>query len=349
MTAKLKERTLGVEVFGRDPAYDTNLDPVVRTTAGEIRKRIAQYYYEPGHENEIRIDLPSGSYVPEFHLPVGRVSAPVRPSSRKWPIGVIAAAVLMVSVAAVAWTRMWTAPNAVDQFWRPFIESPNPVLFCIGQPRLLSRTPGAQGPPTQAESDPDIPVTVQDLHRLGNQHVSLADAMTLTRVAALLQSKGKAYHIRGRATTLTDLRDGPVVLIGAFNNEWTLRLTGGQRFNFERHPKAPEIQMIRDQQNPSNTAWRVDFSMPYLKLTEDYAIISRVFDPTLERTVVVAAGIAKFGTIAAGEFLTDPVHMQTLLKQAPPNWDRKNFEAVIETKVINGNSGPPRLVATHFW
>src|SRR5689334_19347855 len=53
--AELKERTLGVEVFGRQPDYDTNADPVVRATAGEIRKRIAQYYHEHGHENEIRI------------------------------------------------------------------------------------------------------------------------------------------------------------------------------------------------------------------------------------------------------------------------------------------------------
>src|SRR5258708_29614357 len=67
-SGKLKGRTLGVEVFARDPHYDTNLDPVVRTTAGEIRKRIAQYYHEPGHEGEIRIDLPAGSYLPEFHL-----------------------------------------------------------------------------------------------------------------------------------------------------------------------------------------------------------------------------------------------------------------------------------------
>src|SRR5882672_5976472 len=67
--ALLKERTLGVEVFGRDASYDTNLDPVVRTTAGDIRKRIAQYYHQSGHETEIRIDLPSGSYLPEFHLP----------------------------------------------------------------------------------------------------------------------------------------------------------------------------------------------------------------------------------------------------------------------------------------
>src|SRR3984885_11832558 len=53
-------------VFDRASHYDTNEDPIVRVTAGEIRKRIAQYYQEPGHEEELRIDLPLGSYVPHF-------------------------------------------------------------------------------------------------------------------------------------------------------------------------------------------------------------------------------------------------------------------------------------------
>jgi len=67
--ASLKERALGVEVFGRDAHYDTTADPVVRTSACEVRKRIAQYYQEAGRAAEIRIDLPAGSYVPEFHFP----------------------------------------------------------------------------------------------------------------------------------------------------------------------------------------------------------------------------------------------------------------------------------------
>ena len=65
----LKERTLGVDVFARVTNYDTNADPVVRVTAGEIRKRLAQYYQEPGHETEVRIDLPSGGYIPRFTYP----------------------------------------------------------------------------------------------------------------------------------------------------------------------------------------------------------------------------------------------------------------------------------------
>ena len=46
---ELKERTIGVEAFGRDPSYDVSLDPVVRMTAAEVRKRLTQYYYSPDH------------------------------------------------------------------------------------------------------------------------------------------------------------------------------------------------------------------------------------------------------------------------------------------------------------
>src|SRR5580704_3507697 len=67
--ARLKERAIGNEVFGLHLDYDTNFDPVVRTSACEVRKRVAQYYLEPGHESEIRIEMHSGSYVPEFRFP----------------------------------------------------------------------------------------------------------------------------------------------------------------------------------------------------------------------------------------------------------------------------------------
>jgi hypothetical protein len=63
----LKERTIGVEVFDRPPTYDTNSDTVVRYTAGEVRKRLLLYYSESGRNSAVRISLPAGSYIPEFH------------------------------------------------------------------------------------------------------------------------------------------------------------------------------------------------------------------------------------------------------------------------------------------
>src|ERR1700722_13090608 len=87
-TEDIKERTLGIEVFGRDPLYDTNLDPVVRMTAVEVRKRLAQYYQEHGRENDVRIDFSRGSYIPEFRFPK---DVPVPPPSLVIAAPVVAA------------------------------------------------------------------------------------------------------------------------------------------------------------------------------------------------------------------------------------------------------------------
>src|SRR5262249_19809997 len=63
----LKERTIGIEVFGRSTAYDPSDDATVRVKAGEVRKRLGLYYAGPGMQDPIRIELPAGTYVPEFH------------------------------------------------------------------------------------------------------------------------------------------------------------------------------------------------------------------------------------------------------------------------------------------
>jgi hypothetical protein len=65
--------------------------------------------------------------------------------------------------------------------------------------------------------------------------------------------------------------------------------------------------------------------------------------------VVLAGGLTGYGTIAAGEFLTHPGYVDAVTAQAPPNWERKNVQILISTKVINGKSGPPKLLLAHFW
>ena len=64
--ADLKERTIGIELFGRTPAYDTGEDAIVRVTASDVRKRLVQHYSGVGNASEFRITLPSGGYVPEL-------------------------------------------------------------------------------------------------------------------------------------------------------------------------------------------------------------------------------------------------------------------------------------------
>ena len=63
---QLRERMIGVEMFGRQVDYDTSNDAVVRVRATEVRKRLAQYYAELDGSPAVCIELPAGSYVPKF-------------------------------------------------------------------------------------------------------------------------------------------------------------------------------------------------------------------------------------------------------------------------------------------
>lgn len=332
-TEPLKERTLGVEVFGRDPDYDTNLDPVVRTTAVEIRKRIAQYYHEPGHEAEIRIDFPPGTYVPEFRMPpkpavITPLPEPApAPQPRSYRSLIVVAAVVLVGIIAA--TRFWSRPAAIDLFWGPVINS-GPMTIYMGQNV-------SEGPV----------VSLKDLRE--SEMVAFADSTAMARVTALLVAHHEAYRLRLQPSAkMEDLRDGPSVLIGAFNNRWALKLTGESRFSFSRDPQAHMI-WIQDREHPEFRKWSHDLNGALTDLTEDYAIVSRVLDPTTGKMVVTVSGLFKFGTEAAGEFLTCETCIEGLASVGPPGWDRKNMQVVLGASVVGRTAGPARILATYFW
>ena len=72
----LRERSLGVELFGRPANYDSSNDAVVRVKANDVRKRLAVYYLNLPERPQVRIDLPAGSYIPQFSF----APVPVAPS-----------------------------------------------------------------------------------------------------------------------------------------------------------------------------------------------------------------------------------------------------------------------------
>ena len=58
----LRERIIGIKVFGRAPDYDSGNDPIVRARAAEVRKRLAQHYMHSEEAGEtLRIEIPPGS------------------------------------------------------------------------------------------------------------------------------------------------------------------------------------------------------------------------------------------------------------------------------------------------
>ena len=262
------------------------------------------------------------------------------------PIVVLAA--IAAVVASGVWFRVSSSRSALDTLWAPVLESPNPALLCVGQrPFVGFSATEPKSSPARDQPVASAQTTLFQLYYLGSQNAAMPDVITMGALAGLLQAKGKPYHIRGESsTTFEDVRAGPVVLIGAFNNDWSLRLTGPRRFTFDRDG---DTFWIKDQQNPSDRSHAVNYALPYLELTEDYALISRILEPVTERMVMLAGGLTGYGTIAAGEFLTHPTYMEAIQARAPRNWQHKNVQILISTKVINGKSGPPKVVTAQFW
>jgi len=360
---RLKERTIGIEVFERLPDYDTSADHVVRSAVAEVRKRLAQYYLQ-GPRGELRIDIPAGCYVPQFRWPeesslsglatplpmTAEHSAPAhvepvperavsRMGYRPFWIAAGCGLVIAACVAVVAVTTR--VPNPLDGFWGPVLSSHVPILLCVGN---------VEAGEEPAEDNPALnpKLTLREFHNAASSTVNEFDAFTLAKLAGMLQARGKKLRFASQAeATFTDLQNGPTVLIGLLNNSWTERLMPKLRFTVER--PAADMVIIRDRENPSNNTWSIDYAAPYLSITKDYALVLRMVDPQTEQTVVVVAGITVFGTTAAGNFLTDRNEISKLAAIAPRGWGQKNLEIVLSTDVIGGRSGPASIVAAQFW
>jgi hypothetical protein len=346
---ELKERTIGVEAFGREPSYDVNLDPVVRTTAAEVRKRLVQYYYSPEHAGELVIELPLGSYVPSFRQPAPAAAGPAhgvaaqdstmlpdsppsvaaRITGRHWFL-IALALILAVAIGfGIGRYKPPSKPSNLERFWAPITASAVRVTYCLGEPT----------------DEIDRQSRFTEENPLGSLNVS--DVVSLARAIVPLVPRNGAFRVLAASETgFSQLREGPVVLIGAFDNPWTMRITQDLPFGFEF---AQDTRLIVDHKSSPRRSWTYQWQVPNTQLARDYAVVARIHDNVTGQPMIILGGILAEGTEAASEVISNPVYLNAMLAQAPKNWDQLNLEAVIETQVIGSHPGPPKIVAVRTW
>lgn len=81
----------------------------------------------------------------------------------------------------------------------------------------------------------------------------------------------------------------------------------------------------------------------------NYAIVSRILNTTTLHPLVIAAGITQYGTMAAGEFLSNPEYFAQVVPQLPRGWEKKNLQIVLRVPVVNRVAGRPQVLAVHVW
>jgi len=371
---ELKERTIGVEVFGRQPDYDTNADPVVRVTAGEVRKRIALFYHEAGEERRIQIDLPTGSYAPEFSREFNH-SRPALASVEESLAETGAESEPPILDASAKPDAVESDERSEDKLSRSFpktlLRTPFVLSFCVLAilAVLASYFVHRAAPTRQMEQlwaplvqtqdhvlivtgsgkpwlvSPESPQTSLSDHMIGTyHHVSLSDVIAISRLTNVLQKNNRTYSIKEASSTgMADLRGRTVILVGALNNIWTMQLSNALRFRFV----PGTLARIQDTKNPQDSTWSVDYSKPYPSVSVDYGIVARYHDSYTNGNVLMIAGIGPYGTEAAGEFVSSPQYLSQIEHFVPAGFKEANLEMVLKTEVTRGEAGPPQLVAAY--
>ncbi|HUZ96020.1 MAG TPA: hypothetical protein VMU57_14030 [Edaphobacter sp.] len=382
----LKERIIGIEVFGRKPDYDTADDPIVRSRVGLLRKRLAQYYEsEEAKGTAVRIVIPSGSYYPTFVFhrvtnneskslqskdesqivvfhnegdiqpPVGAPNAPTL--SRKalrhiWVTAPVMSAALLfaVCIAVPRWRK-----NELYLLWKPILENNKTVLLYTGTVSPVYRRTADPLDRTTSAGDEDLPAVPPSLSPLetlpqnggvvvpvGEGLAPPADITADLKVGALMSTYRRNLSLRsGLGLPFVDLKGSPTILIGAYDNYWTMDLARELPFFLDRSIKIRE-------RHGQHRFWSTSAGSDSA-ITEDYAIIFRLLDSKTGGPVIAIAGLTTCGTQAAAEFATDPEQLKKLADIPRDELARRNLEFVLRASLVNCTPTSVDIVAQQVW
>jgi hypothetical protein len=102
------------------------------------------------------------------------------------------------------------------------------------------------------------------------------------------------------------------------------------------------------EQTPGGREWSLN-TINSAGERSDFAIVGRILDSRTGQFIVIVAGVGGTGTQAAAEFVSHREYLEKALRDAPPDWQKKNLEIIVETTITDSIAGPPHVVAAYYW
>ena len=364
----LRERSLGVELFGRPPGYDTTIDSVVRVAAAEVRRRLQEHYRETTTSTGIRLELPTGGYQPVFHLvphqpteasqpinPQPIAAAPSQaPSSLFAPLRLLTALLVVLSVALAAWGIAAWRETPFHRFWRPLLATAQPITIGVGLVDALApantSTPFADRVRQECQTLAGCKGLATDVKPIGGGTVPTGDVQGLAGLLLFLGRQSKPALVRPASGNAPSAPDHAAVLsLGYFSNPWTVATIAPLRYrlSYDR-----ELLAVIDATRPDFHEWEVVQCWPTLKNRVDYAIVARLISSGSPRLAI--GGFTPYGTEAAARLVVDEAAMNRALEKLDRDWEHKNLEIVIRTTTQSNRDqsnrpSPAEVVAVHAW
>jgi hypothetical protein len=380
---KLNEYLIGVEVYERGGEFNPQKDPIVRVQAHEIRRLLRKYYEEEGKDSPIRIDLPSGHYVPVFsrtappevNAVANLAEALQPPANRRYLALIFVLSILCLGLIAVVVTgwldrrsaynvaRAQHLPENLEWFWNPFLSTEEgPLITIPNHPLLRAAHDGdsaetlARGHEIAKSSLPEFRDTIH-FHELKRfifvpsltDFTSVGETLGTVRLCQMFYSVGQKCRVQqSRLVNLEEIKGDNAILLGG-NQTWSGRVfLNLQGFHFQGG-----VILNRNPQPGERTVYKPEFDPVTNHLTRDYALVLMLPNEIRERRVLLIYGIYTQGSQAAIEYLTNPERMAELRaallkvssdhKTLPPF-----FQLLLTTTVENAVPGQTSLVAVRI-
>jgi len=375
----LKERVLGVELFGRNASYDTGEDAIVRVTASDVRRRLARYYTEFGSKSGLRLDLPVGSYIPEFIrieepeavaveetlslVPVSpskeEPSVPSRPS--KAPLLYILSGIALGILLWAAVARFLPGTRVTESLpWSALVQSGHRLQIVVSDTELSKMETVAGYNLSLSDYanhkylPPDLPIS-QDVSRILGSFRGLSIAAVDVNIAMDISRRvfqeGQQVSIQpARGLELKDFRtdDNFVILGSPRSDPWASLFQDQLDFQFF-YDTSTSQEMIRNRRrlkdepavyNPSAKGWGTG---------QAFGLISFTANPNQTGHVLLIAGSSAEATEAAGRVALDRDAMARTLKanRISPAAAAVPFQLLLRVETMAGSPNSFAVVAFH--
>ena len=278
---RIKERNIGVDVFGKAESFDPQEESVVRVCAGEVRKRIAQTY-QTDFQDGVRIELPVGSYMPSFKLeqPVSphtdiaadeQIAAlksgyqDSRARKRFRLVSLTGTALLFAGISIAAYFYFFKTQTSLDRLWQPFARHGQPVLIVLPTPTVL-----------EFYNASDMPLGLQnghfspdEVHLREGYFTGIGASLGAARFAEQLALRHQPFTVKfGLDASFPDLSAVPTILLGGFSSPLGQKLSQNLRYRLTNDGKYIAITDTF----PNGNAWRIPIYEPTGKMDQGYAL-----------------------------------------------------------------------------
>jgi hypothetical protein len=373
----LKERAIGIEVFGRPPGYDTNADAIVRVTASDVRKRLSQHYGRTGMAAEYRISMPAGSYIPQFvrelrpHAEQQLLStvgvriqgntpgadSVTQPGSRRqvdlvrFALAAVLTSALSFATFLVAWNHVHRPETLSVLPWSVIFGSPRATQIITSDPNIaeIQGFTGGQISLSDYANHRYVPdpsrLTPEQLRFcnviLRGDKSSVVDTPIAMAVAQIAQASSSKVTVRGaRNIQFSDMKsDGNLILLGSPRaNPWSNLYNDHLDFRFEYDPTTGKEVIRNVHPRPGEPPAYVE-TAPGWATGQSYAIVAFLKNLEESGQVLLIAGQTAEGTEAAGKLATDLPRLAATLKKCGVRASgSEHFEVLVRLNTLAGSS-----------